>query len=357
MRADWNRTTRLIELSCRDGSHLGGQAYVSVAGKPLLDQPFGQARPGKVMTSDHLLVWLSAVKPVAAVAVAQLREAGLLDLEDRVATHIPEFGCRGKEPITIRHLLTHTGGFRLLDVGWPGATWDQIIDKICHARLDPGWVPGETAGYHLVSSWFILGELVRRLDGRPFQEYVREELFGPLEMYDSWIGMPVARFRAYGDRIAPLYDTSAQQAEALNWHSEKRVTHCSPGSNGRGPVAELGRFYEMLLAGGHHHGRRILRPETIDELTRRHRVGLFDKTFQQPVDWGLGFVLESSHYGRHASSRTFGHSGYRSSTAFADPQHCLAVALVFNGAPSEEAHRQRMDAILAAIYEDLGFAS
>ena len=357
MKADWHRTTRLMEPGRRDGSHLGGQIYVSVAGEPVLDRPFGQARPGSTMTSDLLLVWLSAVKPVAAVAVAQLREAGLLDLDERVATYIPEFGCRGKEPITIRHLLTHTGGFRLLDVGWPGAAWDQIIEIICHARLDPGWIPGQTAGYHLVSSWFILGELVRRLDGRPFEDYVREELFGPLEMHDSWIGMPAAQFRTYGDRIAPLFDTSGRETEPLNWHSEKRVTRCSPGANGRGPVAELGRFYEMLLAGGSRHGRRILRPETIDEFTHRHRVGLVDKTFRRPIDWGLGFVLESSHYGRHASSRTFGHSGYRSSTAFADPKHSLTVALAFNGAPGEAAHRQRMDEILTAIYEDLGFTS
>lgn len=356
LRTDWHRTQRALQNGCREGLHLGGQIYVSLDGDSVLARPFGEVRPGVAMRSDHLLAWLSASKPVAVVAIAQLREKGLLDLDDRIAEHIPEFGCRGKEPITLRHVLTHTGGFRLLDVGWPNAPWEQIIERICRTRLDPGWIPGQTAGYHLTSSWFILGELVRRLDGRPFEHYVREEIFLRLEMDDSWIGMPVARYRAYGDRIAPLFDTSSRGAGPLAWHAEKRVTRCSPGSNGRGPVAELGRFYEMLLTGGCGPDSRILQPETIDELTRRHRIGLVDKTFRRPVDWGLGFVRESSHFGRHASGRAFGHGGFRSSIAFADPEHALVVALIFNGAPGDAAHRRRGDAVLAAIYEDLGLA-
>jgi CubicO group peptidase (beta-lactamase class C family) len=94
-------------------------------------------------------------------------------------------------------------------------------------------------------------------------------------------------------------------------------------------------------------------------------VGVLDKTFRRPLDWGLGFVLNSSYqgedaipygYGPHASLRTYGHSGYRTSTACADPRHRLVVALALNGAPDEDAHRLRSDRIFRAIYEDLGLA-
>jgi CubicO group peptidase (beta-lactamase class C family) len=61
-------------------------------------------------------------------------------------------------------------------------------------------------------------------------------------------------------------------------------------------------------------------------------------------------------YGHHASPRTFGHSGYRSSTGFGDPVHGLAVALAFNGTPSDEAHERRIRAVLDGVYEDLGLA-
>ena len=80
------------------------------------------------------MLWLSSTKPTTAVALAQLWEQGLLDLDDPVARHIPEFAAQGKEGITLRHLLTHTAGLRMLDVGWPGDPWDEIIARICAMR-------------------------------------------------------------------------------------------------------------------------------------------------------------------------------------------------------------------------------
>ncbi|MBP1643826.1 MAG: pbpE 2, partial [Acidobacteria bacterium] len=84
------------------------------------------------------------------------------------------------------------------------------------------------------------------------------------------------------------------------------------------------------------------------------------------LDWGLGVIVNSAHYGDprapygygpHAGPRTFGHSGARSSTAFADPDAGLAVALAVNGLPDDETHRERFERITAAIYEDLGLAA
>ena len=356
------RTREAIQEGIAAGLQLGGQIYVSRDGSTDLEEAFGEARPAEALSTDHLLLWMSSSKPVAAVAIAQLWERSLLGLDDRVAEHIPEFGVRGKEIITIRHLLTHTGGIRMLDVGWPRASWEEIITKISRGRLEPRWVPGRTAGYHLTASWFILGELVRRVDGRPFELYVRQEIFEPLGMIDSWIGMPVDTFHRYAKRLAPVFDTQAEMPTRLNWSSEKRVTRCSPGGNGWGPARELGRFYEMLLGGGSANGVRILLPQSVEALTARHRTGLYDNTFRLSIDWGLGFVVNSSTEGGKsgyghwpsASSRTYGHSGYRSSTAFADPEHQLAVVILLNGTPGEASHLRRMRSITTAIYEDLG---
>jgi CubicO group peptidase (beta-lactamase class C family) len=81
------------------------------------------------------------------------------------------------------------------------------------------------------------------------------------------------------------------------------------------------------------------------------------------VDWGLGFIINSNQYGvetvpygygRRASPRTFGHGGRQCCTGFADPEHGLAAALIFGGAPGEEAHQARMREALSALYEGLG---
>ncbi len=354
-----------LERGVASGLHLGGQLYVERAGEVVADVAFGEARPGEPMLRTHRMLWLSASKPFAAVAIARLWERGRLGLDDPVATHIPEFAAGGKEGVTIRHLLTHTGGIRMFETGWPAASWDEIVARICARRLEPRWTPGRKAGYHLTSSWFILGELVRRLDGRTFESYVFEELFGPLGAADCSIGMSVSRYRSSAPFIAPVYDTSGDGPVELAWTDESRLTRPSPGANGCGPARELARLYRCLIGGGELAGRRLLMPQTVEALTARHRVGMFDQTFKTRLDWGLGVIVNSAHYadprmpygyGPFAGPRTYGHSGARSSVAFADPDAGLVVALIVNGLPADEAHRWRFARILAALYEDLGLA-
>ncbi|MCP3961569.1 MAG: beta-lactamase family protein [bacterium] len=364
------RTHETLTAGIEQGLHLGAQLYVSLetgGGEPIrrTELVVGERAIGQAMTPDTLMIWLSSTKPITAVAVAQLWERGLLELDDPVARHVPEFGVHGKERVTVRHLLTHTGGIRKLNVGWPEASWDEIIDFICRARPEPRWVLGEKAGYHLASSWFLLGELVRRLDGRHFRRYVREEIFEPLGMRDSWVGMPREKFEAYGDRLGRMYSTENGRMERA-WNREAHVVGCSPGGNGYGPIRELGRFYEMLLSRGRWQDTKILSPQTVEAMTVPHRVGMHDQTFKHKLDWGLGFIVNSNHYGadlppygygRHASRRTFGHSGFQSSTGFADPEHGLVVALVTNGNPGEPRHTERFRDATEAIYEDLRLAS
>jgi CubicO group peptidase (beta-lactamase class C family) len=292
----------------------------------------------------------------------RLWERGQLDLDDPVARYIAEFGQHGKQAVTIQHLLTHTGGFRLIHIGWPESNWDEIIAAICAGKLERGWTPGKKAGYHPYTSWYILGELVRRIDGRPFLQYVRQDIFEPLGMRDSWVGMPIEQYRAYGDRLALMPDTEKPGLAPHRYSSEQGATDCVPGGNGYGPMCELGRFYEMLLAGGELGGARILQAATVARMTSRVREGMFDETFKHVMDWGLGVIVNSNHYGidtvpygygRYASDLAFGHSGAKSSVAFADPAHGLVAAIFLNGTPGEKIHDARMRPINAAIYEDL----
>jgi CubicO group peptidase (beta-lactamase class C family) len=360
------RTVGLIEQGMAERLHVGAQVYIALGGELVADFGVGAARPGVPMTPDTIMLWRSSTKPVAAVAIAQLWEQGELELDDRVAAYIPEFGAHGKEGITIRHLLTHTGGFRVADTGTPATPWQETIARICAARPERDWIPGRKAGYHLATSWFVLGELVRRIDGRPFERYIREEIFEPLGMMDSWVGMPPERYRAYGDRIGIMHDTTGDEPHPRDWDTEEQCAWVVPGGSGRGSMRELARFYQMLLGRGQLGRARILSPQAVEAITARHRAGMFDHTFKHVMDWGLGVILDSNQYGadtvpygygRHCSPRTFGHSGSQSSTGFCDPEYALVVALVFNGTPGEVRHNARIRAIATAIYEDLGLTS
>jgi CubicO group peptidase (beta-lactamase class C family) len=366
-RARFPRLAAELERGIAAGLQHGGQVFVSLAGETRLDAGFGQARPGEPMGRERAMYWLSATKPFAAVAIAQLWERGALHLDDPVARHLPEFAAGGKQAITIRHLLTHTAGIRMLDLGWPELGWDGVLARIAARRIEPGWVPGRKAGYHLASSWFVLGELVRRLDGRPFDRYVRAEILEPLGAGSCWIGVPEDRLEQVRARIAPAFQVTPQGMAALvSWDDDARLTVCSPGACGLGPMRELALLYEMLAAGGvTATGRRLLGEPTAEALAARHRVGLHDHTFRTRLDWGLGVIVNSAHYGDpqvpygygpHAGPRTFGHSGARSTTAFADPDARLVVALGVNGLPEDAAHRERFERLLAALFEDLDLA-
>lgn len=366
------RTVAVVEDGIRRKLHAGVQVYVSLNGETVADFGLGQARPGVPMTSQTINLWLSAGKPLTVLAIARFWERGLLALDDRVCDHIPEFApsdaaaSPGKRDITIRHLLTHTGGFRLVDTGWPDAAWDDVIARICRAELESGWIPGRTAGYHVSSSWFILAEILRRIDGRPFSQLLRDEVCGPLGMHDTWIGLPPEQHEEYGNRIAIMYYRDKGELQPHPWHSPEYCAAVSPGGSTRGPIRELGRFYEMLLARGRHDHTVIVSPQTVEALTARHRVNQFDKTFQHIVDFGLGFIIDSNLYGAqtvpygyggHCSPRTFGHGGAQSTTGFADPEYGLVVAVAANGMPGEPQHNRRSRAINEAIYEDLGLVN
>ena len=364
------RTVSVLEDGRQKGFHLGAQLHISRHGQTLADRAWGEHRPGAPMQRDTLMLWRSATKPIVAVAIAMLVERDKLKLSDPVARWIPEFAAHGKNSIRLEHLLTHTAGMRSADLSLQeDMPWDAALRAILDAKPEPRTEPGAQAGYHLNSSWYVLGELIRRLDGRNCAQFVREEIFEPLQMTDCWIGMDAARYRNYGDRIGIMH---VRQNGALRPHpfadSEKACALCQPGSNGRGPMRELGKFYEHLLAArlnGERKGGFLVSPETVRYWTSRRREGMNDQTFRHVIDWGYGFIIDSNRhgpesvpygYGRHCSEETFGHSGSQSSCAFADPALGLVVAWVCNGMPGEPAHQTRARELNTAIYEDLGLA-
>jgi CubicO group peptidase (beta-lactamase class C family) len=360
------RTTGILRRQVEAGIEIGAQVYVSICGRPVADFGVGESRPGLAMTPDTVMLWMSATKPLAAIALAQLWERNRLTLDDPIAKHVPEFAKHGKDTITLRHVLTHTAPIRWAETGWPAVPWNQIIAKVCAMRMERDWVPGKKAGYSSITSWFILGEVVRRLDGRDYAAYVRQEIFEPLEMNDSWVAMSPEVYRSYGTRLGIMQKTEGGEVSDAGLDTEAACTHARPAGSGHGPVRELGRFYETLLAGGAMGSRRILGPQTVEALTARHRASMVDLTFRHILDWGLGFQLNSNQYGvdtvpygfgPFASYRTFGHNGHQSAAAFADPERRLVVAIVCNGMPGEPAHDKRMREIHASIYEELGLTT
>jgi CubicO group peptidase (beta-lactamase class C family) len=357
---DLARVTDLLERRRAGGWHDGAQCYVSRHGEILLDVAIGESRPGRAMERDDLMLLYSAGKPLTVVAVLQLWEQGRLGLDDPVAEYVDGWG-NGKERCTIRHVLTHTGGFpnadaKLFDRDIP---YDEVV---AHIAASPArWEPGTDAAYHPSSSWKILGAIVERVDGRPVDRYLAEEVFRPLGVENMRLGIPREEQAALGERVAPVYwrghalpvvdpDGGLQMVpyKVDEFHNEAHfVAKVEPGGGMRGPARELGRFYESLLG----LGPRVLEPRTVEVMSSVHRYGIKDRLFRQNIPWGLGVqVAFTGGTGR----RAFGHGGMASSRALGDPEFGLVMAVVTNGLAGFVDAEQRLFEITDAVYSALG---
>ncbi len=254
--ADVPRTQAAIRRGIAEGLHTGCQLFASIAGRPVADLALGDGReaaigqPAVAMTPATIALWLSSTKPVVAAVIMQLVEAGRLELDRPVADWIPAFAVGAKESITPRHLLTHTGGFRFVEIGWPESAGTKSLPASAAPRSNATGLSARRPA------------IIRRAVGTSWASWsalppasrcpalVRQTIFEPLGLNDCWIGMPLDRYRSYGLRITKLIDTERPQHTPFRYANEQGATDCIPGGNGVGPLRELARFYEMLLGDG-----------------------------------------------------------------------------------------------------------
>lgn len=178
----------LIEQQIADGLHPGAQLCVQSNGKIVADFAVGEAEvgTGTPLTADSVMPFFSSAKPVSAVAIGVLVDSGRLSFGDSVAMHIPEFGVNGKSEILVRHLMNHTSGLSNDAKAGSGATLSEAVAGICTSEPIADWVPGKRAAYSPVVGWLILGEVIERVSGVPYESFVQEAVLDPLEMTDTY---------------------------------------------------------------------------------------------------------------------------------------------------------------------------
>jgi len=285
---------------------------------------------------DTLVNVFSATKPIAALCVLRLVDAGRLELDQLVASIWPEYAAAGKGRTTVRHVLAHQAG--LLALSEP-ATLEEYLDWArCTARLaaePPQWEPGTRHGEHALFFGHLTGELVRRVDGRSLGTYLREELCEPLGL-DVHIGLREGELSRVLDVLDPggpwrasmLADADerkrralenppgALDVEVLNSRTWRRAE--IPGINGHATARSLARVYGALATGGELDGMRILSRNLLDETIAVQAEGC-DELLGYDVRWGLGMMLDGD---------TFGMGGIGGTVAWGDETRQLGFAFV-----------------------------
>jgi CubicO group peptidase (beta-lactamase class C family) len=357
---DFPLTHGVLKAGPESGLHFSGQCHVRQGGEVLLDEAFGTSvEAASPAGPESTFLWMSSGKPVTAIAIALLVQKGACRWDSKVGAFIPEFANRGKEQITLGHILSQSAALRNADAV-DAPTREEILEKIYGLPLEAGQQPGSHAGYHVGGTWLVLGEVVRRITGNVLEDFLHEAIFQPLGMTGTSLGTPQATLP---ENFIPMFDTSREPVRVHPVYGTDRAVHMPrPGRNLMGPIRELARFYSYLrdaLKGD----PSFLDPDLVREMIRPQRPpGQRDRTFGHPADFGYGFYLhpdkygkgKSSYgYGQYASETSFGHSGAQSSCGFYDPEEDLIVTWVVDGMPGEPKHQRRARAINEAIYRDL----
>jgi CubicO group peptidase (beta-lactamase class C family) len=181
-----------FERNFAERNELGASVCVIIDGEPVVDLWGGHMDTAKASPwqRDTMNVIMSCSKGLAALCGNMLIDRGQLDPDKPVAHYWPEFAQKGKQDIPVRMVFNHQSGVAHVDTPMPsGAVADFEWMVRALERTTPFWVPGTRAGYHGMAYGVLLGELVRRVDGRSIGTFFRDEVAEPLGL-DAWIGLP-----------------------------------------------------------------------------------------------------------------------------------------------------------------------
>jgi CubicO group peptidase (beta-lactamase class C family) len=277
---------------------VGAGLALIVDGRPVVDVVAGTARgSGEPWTAATLVNAYSVVKPLAAACLLVLVERGEVDLDDRVSRWWPELASAGKEVITIRQVLAHQAGLDLFDDPPSVETlldWDATIRVL--ERAEPSFPPGTAHAEHVVTYGHLVGEVVRRVDGRSLGAFLRDEVAAAWRL-DFHVGLDASHRRRTADVVdpdgsfvAPLARPPEVVDPAVVNGSAWRAAEI-PAVNGHGTALALARFYAGLGAGGTLDGVRLLSPALVAEVTRPQLVAP-DRVLDREVAWGLGVQID-----------------------------------------------------------------
>lgn len=365
-----DRIERLFEHHLEQGLHHGAQLAVYRGEELVVDVAGGSLGPDRDEAAlDSRFFLFSCTKPYAAACIHHLADCDELGFDDPVVDHWPTFAREGTEKaeITVRHVLTHQAGLPVVDADEYPESWDDL-DALAESveTAEPDFQPGSTAEYHTLSFGWLVGELVRQITGQRIDQYAHDNVFDPLGMDRTHIGLPddephdVSTLVGFdftdtlSEPNVSIGSTNQEVAELFNRESVRRSL--VPGANGVGPARELARFYACYLNGGRLDGTRILQPETVAEATSVQVEIEPDETVGSGQRYGLGFQMGGALPNRHGigvPATNYGHAGLGSSISWSDPEAGLSFAYVTNGIRDDFEHNARMAEMGEAVRYEL----
>ena len=361
----------VLRHSLESKFEVGASFAVEIEGEMVMDLWGGHKDAERTMPwqQDTIVNVFSVTKGVTAICAAKLIEQGHLDLHQKVSHYWPEYGCNGKENTTVIDLLCHRAGmFGFRDQvpldDW--TNWGQFTGML--AAQAPFAEPNSIQAYHALTFGWLVGELIRRVDGRTVGVYFKEEVANPLGL-DFAIGLDDSDMARCAQMLMLDELPSISQLNVLKYLPDfllsKSLTNIKaavsrgfnpiafdgramdnpnfanttewrraeiPAANGHGVASSLATLYGILSNGGSRDGNEVLKPETIELLRTVHSNGPDMVLFGLNYKFGLGHMLNApiTPIGRNRSESMFGHTGIGGAVVFGDVEKKLGFSFFNN---------------------------
>lgn len=331
-----------FEANFAEDQELGAGFSVFLDGELIVDLHggFADRRKEKPWDDRTIVPVYSTTKPIAALVLASLIDALPAGYETPVADLWPDFGANGKDSVTLAQMVSHQAGLPGFVEPIDPTLWlDPAACAAALAPLPPLWDLGTAHGYHPLSWGYLIGEVVKRIDGRSLGTILREDLAGPAEI-DFQIGTPAAdhdrvaeimRPRALPDlgelneatKVAFLTKWAAPDRGGAIWREIE-----IPSANGIGTAKAVAELYGIYAHGGELRGRRVISEAAFDALTQS-RVKGQDLVLPYVTEFAAGVIRNNlGLYG--PNPETLCHSGWGGSLALGDPDRKMSAAYVMN---------------------------
>ncbi|MGI6368471.1 MAG: serine hydrolase domain-containing protein [Anaerolineae bacterium] len=329
---------------------------VAVGTQTLLEGAWGdagwkQGEPLLDLNTPFLVA--SLTKPVVCTGAMLLVQDGLLSLDEPVAEHLPAFGTRGKESITLRHLMTHTSGLpdqlaNNMELRQQHAPLKVFLEHVC--ALEPLFSPGSSVRYQSMGL-LVLGAVIEGLTGEPLGPWLDKVLFKPLGMVHTTLGMP-----AGGIISTVRANSSASERHSAidtdwGWNSAYWRALGAPWGGLHSTATDLSRLLQHMLG------------ELPGPLTTPARLAMrSDQSSRLPQPaagvapwerWGLGWRLGARPCGDLVSSKTFGHTGATGTLFWADPHSNVSCVLLTNRPDCHTLMARYSNAVVAALSQEM----
>jgi CubicO group peptidase (beta-lactamase class C family) len=351
---------------------VGASAAVVMNGELVVDIWGGHQDVAKTQPwqRDTIINVFSTTKTMSCLSLLVLVSRGLVDVDQPVERYWPEFGANGKGNVLVRHLLSHTAGLP----GWEKRLeptdlydWDYVTNLL--AEQSTWWEPGWKSGYHGISQGNLVGEVVRRVDGRSVGRFFADEIAKPVGA-DFYIGTPAecdprvalvipppVPAGSGGSAPGPARDSipyraanprlSAEQSWEIAWRRAE-----IPAAGGHGNARSVALAQAAVSHGGTLRGVEVLSKPTIDRIFDVQAAGR-DLVLGIGVTFGVGYGLNSPRNPISPNARVCYWGGWGGSLVVNDVDAGFTLAYVMNRMGEGTVGDDRAHTLLRAMYASL----